>query len=111
MPAATGRAANLMPKGGDREKTMNAFAYTASQRRNLAATAIEGSALAAQRIVARIRVILRGMRDGHESRAAVRQLQSLNDQQLKDIGISRCQIWYLAHGTSASLTRNGHAED
>ena len=25
MPAATGRAANLMPKGGDREKTMNAF--------------------------------------------------------------------------------------
>jgi uncharacterized protein YjiS (DUF1127 family) len=56
-------------------------------------------------------MILRGMRHGHESRAAVRQLQSLNDEQLKDIGISRCQIWYLAHGTSASLTRNGHAED
>jgi uncharacterized protein YjiS (DUF1127 family) len=90
---------------------MNAFAYIASQRRNLAATAIEGSALAAQRIVARIRVILRGMRDGHKSRAAVLQLQSLNDEQLKDMCISRCQIWYLAHGTSASLTRNGHAED
>jgi len=97
MPAATGRAANLMPKGGDREKTMNTFTYTASQRHNLAATAIEGPALAAPRIVARIRVILRRMRHGHESRAAVRQLQSLNDEQLKDIGISRSQIWYLAH--------------
>ena len=38
-------------------------------------------------------------------------LQSLSDEQLKDIGISRCQIWYMAHGTSASSTRNGHAED
>ena len=95
----------------DREKTMSAFAYTASQRRNLAAAAIEGPALAAQGIVARIRAILRGFRVGHDSRAAVRQLQSLNDEQLKDIGISRCQIWYLGHGTSASLSRNGHAED
>ena len=83
---------------------MSALECTVTPRRSFLA-------LAAQRIVARIRVILRGMRDGHESRAAVRQLQSLNDEQLKDMGISRCQIWYLAHGTSASLTRNGHAED
>ena len=95
----------------DREKTMSAFAYTASHWRSSAATAIEGPALAIQRIVARIRVILRGMCDGHESRAAVRHLQSLSDEQLKDIGIGRSEIWYLARGTSASLTWNGHAED
>jgi uncharacterized protein YjiS (DUF1127 family) len=95
----------------DREKTMSAFEYTASHWRSSAAAAAEGPALVAPGIVARIGAILRGIRAGHDARAAVRQLQSLSDGQLKDIGISRCQIWYLAHGTSASSIRNGHAED
>jgi uncharacterized protein YjiS (DUF1127 family) len=95
----------------DREKTMSAFEHTTPRWRGLAATAAEGPALPARGIVARIRAILRGIRAGHEARAAVRRLQSLSDGQLKDIGISRCEIWHLAHGTAACSARNGHAAD
>ena len=86
---------------------MNAFDIHSIPAAQFGRHCIEGPALAAPGI--------RRSHPGDAARdarrpsiaAAVRQLQSLNDEQLKDIGISRCQIWYLAHGTSASLTRNG----
>jgi uncharacterized protein YjiS (DUF1127 family) len=93
---------------------MNAFEYTAS--RWLASTATAGGpAPAAQGIVARIiaciRAILRGMRGGHESRIALRQLQSMSDWQLKDIGMNRSQILYLTGGISAPSTRITHVKN
>ena len=92
---------------------MSAFEYTASHCPSLA-TAADGDPTPAKgivaRIIARIRAILRGIGAGHGARATVSQLESLSDWQLKDMGIHRSQILYLAYGTSASWTRNGHAE-
>jgi uncharacterized protein YjiS (DUF1127 family) len=92
-------------------ETMSAFEFTGTCRRGLPATAAEGPALPARGIVARLRAILRRMRAGHESRVAVRGLQSLSDWQLKDIGMHRGQIWHRAGGISAGTTRIPHAED
>jgi uncharacterized protein YjiS (DUF1127 family) len=90
---------------------MSAFEHAASQSRTSPPGVAEGPSRSVRGIVARIGAILRAIRRGHESRAAVRQLQSLSDWQLKDMGISRGQIWYLTHRTSASPSRDGHAED
>ena len=98
---------------------MSSFDYTAPHWRSSAVAAAEGPAPTARgvargivtHIVTRLRAILRGMRGGHDSQLAVRQLQSLSDWQLKDIGLHRSQIWYRAGGISAYSTRSGHAED
>jgi uncharacterized protein YjiS (DUF1127 family) len=60
---------------------------------------------------ARARAFLRRWREEHEARAAARQLASMSDWQLKDIGMHRSQIWYLVRGTSAMSIRSSHAED
>jgi uncharacterized protein YjiS (DUF1127 family) len=90
---------------------MSAFEYTGTCRRGLAATAAAGPALPARGIVARLRAIVRRMRAGHESRVAVRGLQSLSDWQLKDIGMHRSQVWYRAGSIAARSTRIPHVED
>ncbi len=68
-------------------------------------------AVAAGSVVARLRAVLRGLRVRHDARTAVPALESLSEWQLKDLGITRSEIWYLAYGISASSTRSGHAGD
>ena len=65
----------------------------------------------AESVVTRLGAILRALRDRREARAAVPHLQSLSDGQLRDIGMERSQIWYLAYGASAPSSRNRHAAD
>jgi hypothetical protein len=62
-------------------------------------------------MLAPVRAILRRLRAGHQARVAIRQLESLSEWQLKDIGMHQDQIWRLARGVSTSSTRSGHAED
>jgi len=90
---------------------MSAFEYTGSYRRGLSAATGEVRKLAARGIVARVRAILRGMRGEAGSRIATRQLQSLSDWQLKDIGMHRSQIWFLTRGIAARSIRCTHADD
>jgi len=83
---------------------MSTLDSTRSHRRRLSAVAVVD-------VVARAHAILRGMRDLHDARTAVRQLRSLSDEQLKDIGMHRSQIGYLARGISVPWTRSANAED
>ena len=65
----------------------------------------------AEGVVIRLGAILRAIRRKREARAAVPHLQSLSDGQLRDIGMERSQIWYLAYGASPFLSRIRHAAD
>jgi uncharacterized protein YjiS (DUF1127 family) len=68
-------------------------------RRGLIAAAIAGAAAASQ-----------AMRDWHRRRLAVRQLQSMSDAQLKDVGLHRSQIEFLVRGLAVAWSRSGHAD-
>jgi len=83
---------------------MSALECTVTSRRSFLA-------LAAQGVVDRVRANLREIRAGHDARTAARQLWSMSDLELKDIGIHRSQISYLVHGISAPSTRITHAKD
>ena len=83
---------------------MTALQYTGIRRRGLSANVAGG-------ILGRAKAFLHRLCEEHQARTAARQLQSMSDWQLKDLGIHRSQIWYLVHGSSTSSTRNGHAED
>lgn len=83
---------------------MTALQYTGIRRRSLPANAAGG-------ILAFAKALLHLLCEKHRARTAVRQLQSMSDWQLKDLGIHRSQIWYLVHSNSASSTRCGHVED
>ena len=68
-------------------------------------------AVGARGFVARVRANLRRIRAGYDARIAARQLWSMSDLQLKDLGIHRSQIPGLVHGISAPSTRITHAKD
>jgi uncharacterized protein YjiS (DUF1127 family) len=55
--------------------------------------------------------LLRGLRRRHTARLTRRRLESLNDWQLKDLGLHRGEIWYLAHRPRLGARRRGHAQD
>jgi uncharacterized protein YjiS (DUF1127 family) len=63
------------------------------------------------RTIGLVGAVLRRVRAGHETRIGRRQLQSMSDWQLKDIGISRCDVERWAHVLPARPRRSGHAED
>jgi uncharacterized protein YjiS (DUF1127 family) len=60
--------------------------------------------LAAQALFGRVESLLQGIRRWHAAGDAFRQLQSLSDEQLKDIGLHRSNI-------SASSIWRRHAAD
>ena len=62
-------------------------------------------------VIGRLTAILQGLRRWYSADAAFRQLQSLSDSQLKDIGLHRSQIYHLARKTPASRNGGRHAED
>jgi uncharacterized protein YjiS (DUF1127 family) len=68
-------------------------------RRGLIVAAIAGAAAASQ-----------AMRDWRRRRLAIRQLQSMSDAQLKDVGLQRGQIEFLVRGMAVAWTRSGHAD-
>jgi uncharacterized protein YjiS (DUF1127 family) len=55
--------------------------------------------------------LLRILRRRHKARLTRRQLESLSDWQLKDLGLHRSEIWYLAHRPWLGARRRGHAQD
>jgi uncharacterized protein YjiS (DUF1127 family) len=83
---------------------MSAFEYAASCRHRSPQGIVA-------RILARLGAIRRELREQREARIGVRQLQSLSDWQLKDIGLQRSEIWHRAGGISAGPRRSGHAQD
>jgi uncharacterized protein YjiS (DUF1127 family) len=50
------------------------------------------------------------MHDWHRRRLAVRQLQSMSDAQLKDVGLHRSQIEFLVRGLAVAWSRSSHAD-
>jgi len=64
----------------------------------------------AVRISGLVGALLRWLGARHERRAARWQLQAVNDWQLKDIGISRCEIDYWTRSSRAQARRSSHAE-
>jgi len=65
---------------------------------------------AAAALAARAAAALQAIREWRDARAAARHLDTLSDEQLKDIGIHRGQIAFLVRGLSVPWTRGGHAE-
>ena len=61
--------------------------------------------------LARLARLLRMLRRRHKARLTRRRLESLNDWQLKDLGLHRGEIWYLAHRPWLGAGRRGHAQD
>jgi len=45
----------------------------------------------------------------HRRRQTERELSALSDSQLKDIGLHRSHIWYVAYGSSTPSTGRHHA--
>ena len=87
---------------------MSAYEYAASCRRRSPQGTL---ARILARALARLGAIRRDLREQREARIGVRQLQSLSDWQLKDIGLQRSEIWHRAEGISAGPGRSGHAQD
>ena len=48
------------------------------------------------------------IRSRYQARLTERKLLALSDHQLKDIGVSRCQIWQLANDGMSSYRRGAH---
>jgi uncharacterized protein YjiS (DUF1127 family) len=67
--------------------------------------------LAVDVVIARVEAILSGVRRWHAAGMAFRQLQSLSDEQLKDIGLHRSHIPYLAREFAAPPKERRHAAD
>jgi len=61
--------------------------------------------------LARLARLLRMLRRRHKARLTRRQLESLSDWQLKDLGLHRSEIWYLSHRPWLGARRRGHAQD
>ena len=61
--------------------------------------------------LARLARLLRMLRRRHKARLTRRQLESLSDWQLKDLGLHRSEIWHLAHRPWLGARRRGHAQD
>ena len=83
---------------------MTALEYTGIDRHWRFGVALGGAP-------ARARAFLRRWREEHRARVSARQLASMSDWQLKDIGIHRSEIWYLVRGISAASIRSSHAKD
>ena len=62
-------------------------------------------------VLARLARLLRMLRRRHKARLTRRQLESLSDWQLKDLGLHRSEIWYLSHRPWLGARRRGHAQD
>ncbi len=82
---------------------MSSLECAGTRRRTLPARAVEA-------VIRRVKTVLRGLRRWYAADAAFRQLQSLSDGQLKDIGLHRCQIHYLTRYMPGSH-RGRYAED
>jgi len=83
---------------------MSSLECTETRRRAFPAKAVEA-------VIGRAKTILQGLRHWYAADAAFRQLQSLSDGQLKDIGLHRSQIHYLTRDMSGSRRRGRYAED
>jgi uncharacterized protein YjiS (DUF1127 family) len=55
--------------------------------------------------------LLRTLRRRHTARLTRRQLEALSDWQLKDLGLHRSEVWYLAHRPWLGAKGRGHAQD
>ena len=75
---------------------MSTLDYARPGRRSLIAAAAAGVRAASQAM--------------HRRRLAVRQLQSMSDAQLKDVGLHRSQIEFLVRGLAVTWSRSGHAD-
>lgn len=60
--------------------------------------------------VAKLRLAFQAYRARQAHYRAVKHLSELDDFLLKDIGVPRCEIDWLAHGSSAGR-RRGHEDD
>ena len=65
----------------------------------------------AARVSGVVGAVLRRVRAGHDARIARRQLESMSDWQLKDIGIGRGEIEYWTRAFPARSRRSSHAAD
>lgn len=83
---------------------MSSLECMGTRRRTLRAGAVEA-------VIGCVKTVLRGLRRWYATDAAFRQLHSLSDRQLKDIGLHRCQIHYLTRDMSGSRYRGRYAED
>jgi uncharacterized protein YjiS (DUF1127 family) len=61
-------------------------------------------------VAAGVRAASQAMHDWHRRRLAVRQLQSMSDAQLKDVGLHRSQIEFLVRGLAVAWSRSSHAD-
>jgi uncharacterized protein YjiS (DUF1127 family) len=83
---------------------MSVLVFTGFRRRNPRVTA-------GADILAGIRAFFGRMAKERRTRAATRQLRSLSDWQLRDIGMHRSQILYLGISDATISARGGHAAD
>lgn len=66
--------------------------------------------LATDKLLPRLAGMLRRLRRRHVARVTRRRLEELSDWQLKDIGLPRSEIWYVAHRPWLSTKRRGHGK-
>jgi len=83
---------------------MSTFELMESRRSGLAIPAMAGG------FAARLAGILRAIRRRHEARVTARQLASLSDWQLKDIGMHRNQILYRTGAVPDASSWCGHGD-
>lgn len=82
---------------------MSTFDYWQSRRRSSISVAITA-------MVAQVMGALQAIGNWHEARSAARQLHSLSDSHLKDIGVHRGQIEFVVRGLNVAWTRRGYVE-
>ena len=66
--------------------------------------------LGAGGLLPRLAGVLRRLRRRHVARVTRRRLEALSDWQLKDIGLPRSEIWYVAHRPWLGTKRRGHGK-
>jgi uncharacterized protein YjiS (DUF1127 family) len=69
---------------------------------------VAGSGRAKHQGSERMTSLLRRLAERYRAATSLRQLETMSDWQLKDVGLDRCGI---RHGISLRRTRNGHARD